>query len=128
MFSLARPTPHAAPLVDSLSPSTSIATTGAVILTISGKNFLQPGCLPGTVQIGGGACPAVAGSSWTNRQIQCTVPAGTGAALPLSVTTRACNSSTGQNVGGLESRSFPFSYTPPSITGFSPTTCPAAGA
>jgi hypothetical protein len=97
-----------------------------VTLTITGKYFLQPGCAIGTVTIGGVPCPLVA-SGWTSSQIQCIVPAGTGTTRPIVVKTAVCTSSTGQSVGGLTSATFPMSYGAPTISGFSPSTCPSSG-
>ena len=118
--------PSPVPSIESITPSTPIRTSGGVVLTLTGKYFLQPGCAVGTVTINGVSCPVVA-NSWSSSQIQCTVPAGTGTTLPIVVRTAACTSSTGQTIGGLSSATFPLSYGAPTISGFSPPTCPSSG-
>lgn len=131
------------PTISSISPSTPVSTAGGTPLTITGVYFLQPGCAAPTssslastsngVSIGGTANNCAV-SSWTATSIVCTTPAGTGSAsapasLRVVVTVPACSTVQGVSgtVGPFTSNQFSFSYAAPSISSFSPTSCPTAG-
>eukprot|EP00808_Paulinella_micropora_P019733 g59215.t1 len=87
-------------------------TNGGRLITIDGLNFgKNPSVLVGTK-----VCPITSGGLTAHIKIICTVPAGEGVNLTVSV------------VNGLSStETWLFSYDPPEITGVSPNYGPTAG-
>ncbi len=100
----------AQPTIDSLEPGNG-GTSGGILLTIRGQSF-EPA--PATATVDGNACPEAEPPSAT--QIVCTLPAGSGADVPVQVT-----------AGGLPSNTVVFSYDPPSISQLTPSSAPTAG-
>ncbi len=98
------------PTITSFAPATA-NTQGSVTLTLTGTNFGTSG----TVTVGGNACPPT-GSAFSHTSIQCTVPAGSGANVPIVVT-----------VGGQTTSVSTFAYNGPSITSITPTTGTTGG-
>lgn len=96
------------PAITSFTPAT-VPTAGSTSLTLVGSNFgLNP------VVTGGSTNFPV--TSRTHTTIICTVPAGQGSSIPVTVTT-----------AGQTSNSVAVSYTPPAITAITPTTGGTAG-
>lgn len=98
----------AAPVIAAVSP-VSGATSGGFSTTISGNGFGSNG----TVTIGGRSCTA---TSWSDTEIECIVPEGQGANLPLIVT---------NDLG--ESGSLFFSYDPPRLDSILPSEIGTSG-
>ena len=96
------------PAITSFTPAT-VPTAGGTSLTLVGSNFgLNPIVTSGPTNF-----PV---TSRTHSSIICTVPAGQGSSIPVTVTT-----------AGQTSNSVSVSYTPPAITAITPTTGPTAG-
>jgi len=89
-------------------------TSGGGYLTINGKNFGPAG--PGTVLIGTRSCYPI-GAGWDHTRILCTVPAGQGKDLEVSLTR------SGETAVAAET----FSYHAPSVTELLPTDIDSAG-
>ena len=105
---------YTAPTETQISPSTG-PTAGGTTLAVTGDGF---GSSSGqvTVTIGGVSCPVTAVSQ---TSIQCTLPAGVGASLAVSVTVAGQTSS---SVSGVV-----FSYQPPTISTVAPSLAAADG-
>lgn len=96
------------PAISSFTPAT-FPTSGGTSLTLVGSNFgLNPTVTSGTTNF-----PV---TSRTHSNIVCTVPAGQGSSVPVTVTT-----------AGQTSNSTSISYVPPAITSITPATGPTAG-
>ncbi|MFM2241876.1 MAG: hypothetical protein RLZ97_731, partial [Verrucomicrobiota bacterium] len=96
------------PAISSFTPAT-FPTSGGTSLTLVGSNFgLNPTVTSGTTNF-----PV---TSRTHSNIVCTVPAGQGSSVPVTVTT-----------AGQTSNSTSISYAPPAITSITPATGPTAG-
>jgi hypothetical protein len=90
---------YGTPVLTSISPSVA-TTNGGTSLQISGSNL----GIIGTATIDGAACTPV-GSGWGHSIIQCTLPAGQGANVPVLVES-----------GSLFSNTLNFSYALPTLT------------
>ena len=102
---------YAAPILSEINPKTG-DTVGLYTLSVDGFSF---GLSPKVVWDGSlTACTAPTG---VHSQVNCTVPAGTGANIPVAVRT----------ADGRTSNSVFFSYNKPSILDIEPTTGPTAG-
>lgn len=96
-----------APVISSISPSSGWSTDGTTVLTLEGSNFFVSSANPAratTVDVGGSDCPVIDNN---HTFIQCTVPAGAGTAVQVSVLVDG--RSTTSSASG--------SYATPSITG-----------
>lgn len=99
---------YSKPGITGMSPST-VSTAGGTVLTIHGSSFGTSG----TVKIGGVNCSV---QSWAHTQIECVAPVGQGTSVPVVVAWE-----------GQESAPAPLSYSPPSITGISPSSAATVG-
>jgi hypothetical protein len=81
-------------------------TSGGAVLTIDGFYFGASG----TVFVGGVVCPRSSGQYYTDTQILCTLPAGTGRNVSVSVTSTTTAIPTGLANFAV------FSYLPPTVT------------
>lgn len=95
---------YSAPTITGISP-TSAPTEGGTDITITGTSF----GFTGTVRVNAITCSVK--SRIAHTQIVCTVPASSGANVPVIVTTAS-----------QASPSFPWSYSAPSVTSVSPAT------
>ncbi|CEO95040.1 hypothetical protein PBRA_003853, partial [Plasmodiophora brassicae] len=103
---------YSKPVLLSVSPRIS-PTAGGGYLIITGDSF---GALQGTVTVGTNACSVQA---WSHTRINCTIPAGVGANLAVTVATPNLGSSQKTGV---------FSYSPPLLTaGQAPSPGPTSG-
>lgn len=98
------------PTIVGISP-TSGPTAGGNTLTISGTSLGTTGA---AVQLGSQSCGV---TSQTNTQIQCSVPAGEGTGLAVTVTIN----------GSPATNSVLYSYQKPSVTGITPSSGSAGG-
>ncbi len=92
-----------APAIASLSPTTG-PEAGGTVLTLAGSDF---GATAGSVTVDGAACPVL---TWSDGEITCTLPAGTGVDVPVIVVDAA----------GTSSNTALFSYVaapPPAVPG-----------
>jgi hypothetical protein len=92
-----------APAIASLSPTTG-PEAGGTVLTLAGSDF---GATAGIVTVDGAACPVL---TWNDGEITCTLPAGTGADVPVLAV----------NEAGASSNTALFSYVaapPPAVPG-----------
>ena len=105
------------PNITSVSPS-SAATSGGVLITLTGTDFGSTATGAGTVYVGAGQCTTASpGTSWAYAKIVCLLAAGQGANLAVKLT-----------VSGLSPATTPtFSYLPPSITNLLPQSGPTLG-
>ena len=94
------------PAITSVSPSFGGTASGNTIV-VQGTSL---GSAAGAVTVGSFACSP---SVWTDSQVTCSLAAGQGAGLTLTLTTI--------NTGHLASKANAFSFTAPSITTISPT-------
>ncbi|WP_193213647.1 IPT/TIG domain-containing protein [Luteolibacter marinus] len=100
-----------APVVTAIDAPSGKPTTGAVTIELQGNNF---GSIGAMVTLGGSPVPVI---SQTHTSIQCSLPSGQGANLPLVVT-----------VAGQASSDVFFSYDAPAVTAVNaPSGKPTAG-
>ena len=98
------------PIISNIFP-TSGPTSGGTTLTIFGQSFGTSGI----ITIGGVVCPILP-STYTQASIQCQLPVGQGANLPVVLSS-----------GSLNSPPYFFSYAAPVISSLSPNTGPTSG-
>ena len=91
-------------------------TAGGALVTLTGINFGPAGT--GAVTLGGRLC-TLASNGWSHSEVRCYVPAGQGLGLNYTLT-RVSESST------ITSQLF--NYSPPTLTGVSPSSIVTAGA